>query len=271
MSATRAFVSPILRTVHARSASTAAMSTPLTLYINKHCPYSQRVWWALEEVKADYKKFIIDPSNRPSWYQSEVISTGKVPVIAYGGPSVEPEQPSPESIKIPESSILLEFVADLFPDSPLMPKDPILKAKARLFMDTAATRFIPQYLNFLMRGAPPQEMFFGLQALQDMMPEDSTWILGDQLSIADLAIAPFFPRMELAFSNDLGAYNPGEGKKAYEILSQYPGFERYRKYVEAIKAREEFQKTFDQDHVAKFFTARLNALRAARMAQNSTA
>jgi glutathione S-transferase len=127
-----------------------------------------------------------------------------------------------------------------------MPKDPADKAKARLFIHTAATHYIPQYLDFLMRAGPMDTMFKGIQMLQDMLPEDGEWLLGKDLSIADLAVAPFFPRMELAFSNDLGAYDPGEGKKAYEILSQYPGLERYRRYVKSIKEREQFQRTFDQ-------------------------
>ncbi|TFK96790.1 hypothetical protein BDV98DRAFT_536238 [Pterulicium gracile] len=241
---------------------------PVTLYVNKHCPYSHRVWWALEHCKADYQRFIIDPSNRPAWYRREVTSSGKVPIIAYGGPVVPADEPSDDSVKIPESAVLLEFVADLFPESNLMPKDPVQRAKVKLFMHTAATSYIPQYLSFLMRDGPLDEVLFGLQMLQEQLPIEGRgeWLLGDQLSIGDIAVAPFLPRMELAFGNDLGAYAPGEGTEAFNYLRNDPGMKRYRQYVDAINANEGFQKSFDIEHVKKFFTAKLNYLREARRA-----
>ena len=76
----------------------------------------------------------------------------KVPAIAYGGPPVPPDQPSPESAKIAESLVLLDFVADLFPDSHLLPKDPVQRARARFFIDTVSTKFVPAWIGLLARG-----------------------------------------------------------------------------------------------------------------------
>lgn len=128
-----------------------------------------------------------------------------------------------------------------------MPKDPVQRAKVKLFMHTAATAYIPQYLSFLMRDGPLDEVLFGLQMLQEQLPIEGRgqWLLGDDISIGDIAVAPFFPRMELAFGNDLGAYSPGEGTDAYNVLRNDPGFKRYRQYVDAINANEGFQKSFD--------------------------
>jgi glutathione S-transferase len=248
--------------------TSAAPSKALTLYVNKHCPYSHRIWWALEHCKADYQRYIIDPANRPPWYRTQVISTGKVPVIAYGGPVTPPDKYNDESVKIPESGVLLEFVADIFPESNLMPKDPVRRAKARLFMDTVANRYIPQYLNFLMRDGPLDDVLIGIELLQEQLPIEGRgeWVLGDEISIADLSVAPFFPRMELAFGNDLGAYFEGEGRAAYDILRNDVRYKRYRQYVDAINANEAFQRSFDIEHIKTFFTARLNALRASRKA-----
>lgn len=128
-----------------------------------------------------------------------------------------------------------------------MPKDPVQRAKVKLFMHTAATSYIPQYLSFLMRDGPLDEVLFGLQMLQEQLPIEGRgeWLLGDQLSIGDIAVAPFLPRMELAFGNDLGAYAPGEGTEAFNYLRNDPGMKRYRQYVDAINANEGFQKSFD--------------------------
>lgn len=45
----------------------------------------------------------------------------QVPVITYGGPNVPPEEPSPLSFKLAESLVILGFLADLFPNSRLLP------------------------------------------------------------------------------------------------------------------------------------------------------
>jgi glutathione S-transferase len=58
---------------------------------------------ALAHAKADYKRFEIDLQNKPEWYAPKVNPASKVPAVAYGGPDVAPDQPSPESTKIAES------------------------------------------------------------------------------------------------------------------------------------------------------------------------
>ena len=59
------------------------------------------------------------------------------------------DKPAPDSIKIAESLVLLEFVADLFPDSGLLPKDPVERAKVRLFIDTFAVKYGPHTMPYL--------------------------------------------------------------------------------------------------------------------------
>ena len=39
--------------------------------------------------------------------------------MTYGGPRIDPTNPSPESFKLAESLVLLEFIADLFPSANL--------------------------------------------------------------------------------------------------------------------------------------------------------
>jgi glutathione S-transferase len=58
---------------------------------------------ALALAQADFKRFEIDLFNKPDWYAPKVNPASKVPAIAYGGPDVAPDQPSPASTKIAES------------------------------------------------------------------------------------------------------------------------------------------------------------------------
>ena len=67
----------------------------------------------------------------------------QVPVSVYGSPRSEPENPSPDSVKIAESVVLLEFIADLYPDSGLLPKDPVDRVPARFFIDAFTTKVFP--------------------------------------------------------------------------------------------------------------------------------
>ena len=58
-----------------------------------------------------------------------------MPAVTYGGPDVPPDQPSSESAKIAESLVLIQFFADLAPESDLLPQDALGKAKVRFFLD----------------------------------------------------------------------------------------------------------------------------------------
>jgi hypothetical protein len=59
----------------------------------------------LAQAHATYQRCEMDImfTERPEWYMSSVNPTGQVPVIAYGGPAVPPDQPSSESVKLRES------------------------------------------------------------------------------------------------------------------------------------------------------------------------
>ena len=159
-----------------------------------------------------------------------------MPAIAYGGPKVAPDQPSPESEKIAESLVLVEFIADLFPDSGLLPKDPVQRAKARFFIESVSGKISQTMGDILYKGASPDAF---LPAI------DSLHAIGDQYTIADVAVAPFLGRLEILFSNDLGKYPPGEGKKVDEVLRTDAKYARYREYWGNLKSRKSFEKTFD--------------------------
>lgn len=168
-----------------------------------------------------------------------------MPALAYGGPDVPPDQPSPDSVKIAESLIIVELVADLFPESSILPKDPILRAKARFFIDAVSTKFSPGWAGFIIRGEDVEALYKGLEALQSLLPEDKTFAVSDEYTIADIAITPFLARLEVTLKNDLGAYKEGEGKKAWEVY-QSDKFAKIRKYFENIKGRTSFKATFDE-------------------------
>ncbi|EKM49075.1 uncharacterized protein PHACADRAFT_265855 [Phanerochaete carnosa HHB-10118-sp] len=217
----------------------------ITFYSHIYSPYGQRVHIALEEANAAYTFHSIDLMNKPAFYTKEVNPVGKIPAITYGGPKVDPEQPSPESTKLRESGVILEFLADLFPDSGLLPKDPVLRAKARLFITVVDGQPFEGFKGYFFMREPATKLIDGLDALQKQLPATG-FAVGEKWTIADIAIAPFLARIFLLLENDLGVYPAGDGKKTLEIL-RGEKFARLNKYYEDVKAQSSFKATWDED------------------------
>ena len=187
---------------------------------------------------------MIDLQNKPPWYAPRVNSASKVPAIAYGGPKVPPDEPSPESIKITESLVLLEFVADLYPNAHLLPADPVQRARARFFVEAVSTKLVPAWMT-LKSGAPESSQAFldTIESIQALLPPQGFAI--GEYSIADISVAPFIARAHVALGNEIGAYAVGEGKKILEALQQ-PRFARFQKYWADLQVRPSFQATFNK-------------------------
>ncbi|KAI0317602.1 hypothetical protein OF83DRAFT_1058391 [Amylostereum chailletii] len=217
----------------------------LTLYTARVCPFAQRVELALAEAGAKVTKYQIDLANKPEWYAPQVNPASKVPAVAYGGPDVLPDQPSPDSAKIAESLVLLEFVADLFPKSDLLPTDPVARARVRFFIDAVATKFAPAYVGFTVLGTQSADKLYdGLEDIQKLLPPVG-FAAGPRFSNADAALAPFLGRLELFLRNDVGKFAVGEGKKAHETIFGTPRFERLQRYFEDVTSRESWKSTFE--------------------------
>ncbi|OCH88395.1 hypothetical protein OBBRIDRAFT_795290 [Obba rivulosa] len=233
------------------------MPEQITLYTCKICPYAHRVELALAEAKAKYTRYEIDLTNKPEWYAHQVNPAGKVPAIAYGGPPVPADQPSPESVKIAESLVLLEFVADLFPEAQLLPSDPVLRAKARFFIETVGAKITPS--SFFREGGSPDDFFARLEVIQALLPT-SGFAVG-QYSIADAAITPSLARAHMRLENDIGPWKEGESKAVLAVI-QSPRFARLYQYIKDLEARPNFKATFDKEYFADVFKRRYGNIRA---------
>jgi len=166
----------------------------------------------------------------------------------YGSPKSDPEHPSAESAKITESLVLLEFVADLYPDSGLLPKDPVQRARVRFFID-AVVKATDPYVAFMFRGEAPDNFIAAVAAIQELLSSNG-FAVGDQFTIADAAIAPFLGRWELLLRNDVGKYAEGTGPRVYEILFQSERFARLQKYFANISSRPSFKNSFDSVRIS---------------------
>ena len=167
----------------------------------------------------------------------------------YGSPKSDPENPTPESEKIAESLVLLEFVADLYPDSGLLPKDPVQRARVRFYIDAITNKLSAPYAAFSSGAESPDKFIEALAEVQELISPDG-FAVGDRFTIADAAIAPFLGRWELLFRNDVGRFAEGTGTRVHEVLFQSERFGRLQKYFAKISSRQSFKNTLDSVRVS---------------------
>lgn len=113
----------------------------------------------------------------------------KVPVLEVGSGN--------DAAKIPESHVIMELVADLFPGK-LLPQDAIKRAEARYFIE----RFnqvisTPFYANIL-RGEESSAkcILLGVKEMQQLLAKyPGDYALGNEISMADIGVWPFVARI----------------------------------------------------------------------------
>ena len=84
------------------------------------CPYCARVRIALAEKQLEFETVEIDLSDRPAWVY-ELNTTGRVPILDDG-------------FALPESEVIMAYLDERYPQSPLLPADPVARARARLLV-----------------------------------------------------------------------------------------------------------------------------------------
>ncbi|KAI0765189.1 thioredoxin-like protein [Fomes fomentarius] len=215
----------------------------ITLYSSPLSPFGDRVRLALEEAGAIYTLYNIDTRNKPAWYISKVNSAGKIPALTYGGPKTSPEDPSPESAKLAESLAIVEFIAEIFPQTNLLPADPVLRSRARFLGLWLESTVINGYRDVFFLGQSPQIILDHLETLQSFLPEKGFAV--GPWSVADIAVGTLLIRIELLLANDTGKYPVGEGKKAFQAL-QGPRFTRIQKYLQDVRARPSVKAAIDE-------------------------
>lgn len=171
-----------------------------------------------------------------------------MPAVAYGGPDVSPENPSPESAKITESLVLVQFFADLAPESDLLPQDALGRAGVRFFLDAVNNKIQPNLVRWALGSGSYNAFFEALDAIQEQLPpvKEGKYLFGDEFTLADIAVAPFLGRtLLIQLKNCIGNFDDQEALRGWEHF-QGPKYERLRQYISDITARPSWQSTFDE-------------------------
>jgi glutathione S-transferase len=96
-----------------------------------------------------------------------------------------------------ESAIINEYVEEKYPQVPLMPTDPLLRSRARIWIDYCNTRLqaAAGYIAHDHEVEKSKERLRGYLENLNREMEDRQYIAGDY-SLADITYIPFFCRLE---------------------------------------------------------------------------
>ena len=164
----------------------------MKLYDAARCPYCARVRIALAEKGLAYEPIAVDLSNRPGWIY-ELNVTGRVPVLDDGG------------FVLPESEVIMAYLEERCPERPLLPADPVERARARLLVHRFDANLGDDYYAF--RRGEENELAQRLEALE----------VGQSL-YADVAYVPWVARAR----DMLGVALPPKLERWLDELAQRP-------------------------------------------------
>ena len=152
----------------------------LTLYDAARCPYCARARIMLSEKNVEHEVIEIDLSDRPAWIY-EKNETGRVPVI------------EEDAWILPESSVILEYLDERYPEPPLLPPDPADRAAARVWI-FRHDDFTKPYYALRREEDGAAERFDEQIAKLDAALQRQPWLTGAEYGLADIAYVPWVLR-----------------------------------------------------------------------------
>ena len=159
----------------------------MVLYSGTTCPFSHRCRFVLFEKGMDFEIRDIDLYNKPE--DIAVMNPyGQVPIL------VE------RDLILYESNIINEYIDERFPHPQLMPADPVMRARARLFLYNFEHDLF-SHIGDLEHGttkAAEKSRVIVRDNLTQIAPifAKQKHILGEDYSMLDVAIAPLLWRLE---------------------------------------------------------------------------
>ncbi|XP_022092206.1 pyrimidodiazepine synthase-like [Acanthaster planci] len=157
------------------------------LFSMKYCPFAQRSRLVLKAKGINYEEINCNLKKKPE-FLLERHPDGKVPVFEHNG-----------KVLI-ESSIICDYLDEIYPDPPLYPKDPFQKAKDKVVMETYASKVIPAFYKAMGSGGQDNEtatnLIAGLTLFDAELKKRGTpFFGGQQPSMVDYITWPWNERL----------------------------------------------------------------------------
>jgi len=159
----------------------------MRLYSGTTCPYSHRCRIVLFEKGMDFEVIDVDLMNK-SEDVAIINPYNKVPVL------VE------RDLVLYEANIINEYIDERFPHPQLMPPDPVMRGRARLFLHRFEHELYSQ-VDLIEQGVAKSAdkaravIRDNLTQLSQILTKQK-FLLGDEFSMLDVAIAPLLWRLD---------------------------------------------------------------------------
>lgn len=161
----------------------------MVLYSGTTCPFSQRCRFVLFEKGMDFEIRDVDLFNKPE--DIGVMNPyGQVPIL------VE------RDLVLYESNIINEYIDERFPHPQLMPADPVMRARTRLFLFNFERELFSQVQVLETSAANPKAMTAARATIRDRLTQlapimlKNKYMLGEEFSMLDVALAPLLWRLD---------------------------------------------------------------------------
>lgn len=193
----------------------------MRLYSGTNCPYSHRCRIVLFEKGMDFEVIDVDLMNKTEDVAA-MNPYGKVPVL------VE------RDLILYEANIINEYIDERFPHPQLMPPDPVMRGRARLFLHRFEQEIYSQ-IEPIEHGAAKSAdkaravIRDNLTQLAQILSHQK-FLLGNDFSMLDVAIAPLLWRLD--------HYGIQMSKEAAPLLKYADSLFSRQGFIDALTASE---------------------------------
>ena len=162
----------------------------MKLYQVAGCPFAHRARIVLEEKKLPYEIAYFEPRNRPAELAAISPDARSPTLLDDGG-----------NTRVWDSLVVIEYLDERYPDVPFMPRDAPARARVRLLMREVDAKLLPTMgpivEEVVHKAAGPRDeakveagigQFRKALAPWQVRLEDQTFLLGDMLTLADIAL-----------------------------------------------------------------------------------
>ncbi|OMO59029.1 hypothetical protein COLO4_34328 [Corchorus olitorius] len=143
-------------------------------------PFSHRVIWALKIKGVDYEYIEEDLLNKSELVLKYNPVYRKIPVLVHGGKPIA------------ESVVILEYIDETWPETPLLPTDPYERAMARFWIQFGADKDIVFRAFFQSTGEEEQEeaakeVSEVLKTLEEKAIGEEKFFGGETINLVDIS------------------------------------------------------------------------------------
>ena len=187
----------------------------MVLYSGTTDPFSHRCRFVLFEKGMDFEIRDVDMFNIPAEVRA-MTPYGTVPVL------------NERDLILYEANVIDEYIDERFPHPQLMPADPIMRARARLFIYTFERELFSFVRLLEKRDADEKRKMIARAQIREQLIQLSPilskhkYLMGDEFTMLDITLAPLLWR--------LGLYGIDLPSSAAPLL----------KYAETVFARNSF-------------------------------